>query len=157
MRKRPRRIRDGRATNARTHGIWDKVLSPSEQRLWDQIAPDPGQRISDVLRMTHIQLRRALIAQRRQRQLPLVLIEEGGGLEVARKTRRLPDYHGIIIRLLRTQIRAIAVASLTGSITDATTMALRIKEALAEMDNSIEGPPDGLPVQAQVRNGHNLG
>lgn len=62
------RMHGGKATvthkgnqNARTHGIYSDAIDPNEQELWEQV--EIGN-LDNAIRIAHLQLRRAMIAQR---------------------------------------------------------------------------------------------
>lgn len=57
--------------NARTHGIYSSAIQPDEVELWDQIVVDD---IDDAIKIAHLQLRRAMIAQAKA--------EQGDGLDL---------------------------------------------------------------------------
>ena len=92
--------------NARTHGIYSDALVEDERSLWDQV--EVGN-LDNAIRIAHLQLRRAMIAQRAAEAGDGLDLDaeiessgggkEGGGDSTSTQRRRRP-YEDIINRLL---------------------------------------------------------
>jgi len=88
--------------NARTHGIYSDVIADDERELWAQI--EIGS-LDDAIRITHLQLRRALAAQSKALagdglDLDAVIDGNNDDRESLTTHRRRRPYEDIINRLL---------------------------------------------------------
>lgn len=130
--------------NARKHGIYGAGLLDEEHDLWDDIAVGS---LDDDIRIAKLQLRRALIAQKKQPADGLELYEQtmnGGGGDGAEEKpaasmkRRRTQYDDIISRLLGRigdleQKRAEMMERTGGDKANADEVARKVREALAAM------------------------
>lgn len=133
------------ARNALKHGIYSAGLLPEEADLWDSVAVGT---LDDDIRIAKLQLRRALIAQNRQADDGLELVEEttaagpagenGEPRPVIAQKRRRTQFDDVISRILGRigdleQKRAEMLERTGGNKANAAEQAKKVRDTLAAM------------------------